>query len=584
MKLNVSSEYNKPNRGLLFLAAVAFPVQLLYFPALTVYLSNTSEMRAVLFDMLILGLLPVLIIIVAVIVLLKLSPSKIKISLIALLSAISALVWLQGNVILWEYGVLDGRSIDWDAHRGRGWVDGLIWILVITISLVTAQRYYKAMVKIAGALLLLQGLSSLVLLAQHYESLPQEQDLATQDDLQQLYKFSRNNNVLHLVVDGFQADVFDFLMNQPKYGDTHKKAFKGFTFFRENLGVFPYTRFSVPAFLSGEIYKNSEAKDTFIDRIMAANNILNMANDAGYEVDLGVGGEYWVKRYSNAKYRHIYSLDHDVAINPVHEDVAMVLDLALFRSVPHFLKPLIYNDQAWLISEAILKRDGSQHWYFKHTRFLHALISGMAVERDKPVYKYIHIMNTHNPMVVNRDCEYAGKVLGMTRLTLTYQANCTMYSLELLLLRMKELGIYDDMLIIIHGDHGGWAPNYRQGPPIRYETGKEAPLWISSLASPLLAIKLPQAKHGFQTSDQLTTLQQLPATIADVLGWENDFGMESIYSQKGMARTERNFYFYGWQRDAWETDYANPIQVFNITGSHYENEWKLSELYRPPKR
>ena len=54
-----------------------------------------------------------------------------------LLAAISVLLWVQGNILVWDYGLLDGRRIDWTQSTWRGWVDLGIWlgvILAVTIA------------------------------------------------------------------------------------------------------------------------------------------------------------------------------------------------------------------------------------------------------------------------------------------------------------------------------------------------------------------------------------------------------------------------------------------------------------------
>ena len=207
------------------------------------------------------------------------------------------------------------------------------------------------------------------------------------------------------------------------------------------------------------------------------------------------------------------------------------------------------------------------------------------MERRTPVYKYLHIMNTHNPMVVDERCQYSGKPSSMTRNSLTIQSFCTLDTLSRLLDRMKEMGVYDNTLIIIHGDHGGWVPNYRQGPPATLVSGETAPVWMTSLASPLLAIKKPNDKAPFRSSEIYASLLDIPATIADIMDWDADFKYQSLEELKnnGAGTRERFFRFYFWQRDAWEADYTNPIQEFRIGGSHYEAEWKLTRVFYPPQ-
>jgi len=252
--------------------------------------------------------------------------------------------------------------------------------------------------------------------------------------------------------------------------------------------------------------------------------------------------------------------------------------------LPHFLKKYIYNDQKWFTSQLVVSEPIFQFQYFSHTYFLHLFSQFMSIEREKPVYKYIHIMNTHNPMVVDEECRFLGQAMRMNRATLTTQSKCTLDTLSLLFDKMKELGVYDSALILVHGDHGGWVPNYRQGPPpALFSQGIEAPPFVASLASPLLAIKRPHDKTNFRTSDIQTSLLDIPATISDIMNWESNFNSQSLEKIDLDTPRKRFFYFYEWQRDAWETDYTGPIQELSIEGSHYEVEWKPERIFYPPK-
>ena len=95
-------------------------------------------------------------------------------------------------------------------------------------------------------------------------------------------------------------------------------------------------------------------------------------------------------------------------------------------------------------------------------------------------------------MVVDSDCNYAGGALQTNRTTLLFQSKCTLDMVVRLLDKMKQLGVYDNSLIILHGDHGGWVP-HRDYHPEQVNQHQEVSYWAVSLGSPLLAIKPPTA-------------------------------------------------------------------------------------------
>ena len=84
------------------------------------------------------------------------------------------------------------------------------------------------------------------------------------------------------MLDGFQSDVFEEIVSDREDGARFRSALKGFVFFRENMGVFPFTHMTVPALLSGKTYRNHIPRGEFMKKTIGGTTILNAAYDAGY--------------------------------------------------------------------------------------------------------------------------------------------------------------------------------------------------------------------------------------------------------------------------------------------------------------
>ena len=578
--MDTSYGFLRKNAHIIVITLLALQLFLL-IPA-EIYLTNISEMTVGLIDIAKICLVPALFCLFACLLVYRVSSTKVRQYWLIFLMGFMLLSWLQSHVILWDYGLLDGRSIDWTQKMWRGSIDLVIWCAGFAVLFKWAKNRIPLLTGVCITVFVMQLSSVVLAVVQQRTNLSPASNFNDQQHLQKIHDFSKDRNVIHIIVDGFQADVFDDLINNKMLGADYRKTFSGFTYYKENLGIFPYTRFAVPGFLGADVYNNKQTKDGFVDQVLGGNNILNLAKQQGYDLDIASGSGYFIQKYALTKHDHIYNLDNDIAINPVLKESASLIDLAMFRFLPHYAKPLIYRNQNWLISDLLYGKRNLNHQYFKHTRFLHSLIANIRLNRERPVYKYIHVMTAHNPMVVDSRCEYAGSTSFMKRETLTYQSKCSMDTLSVLLQRFKEVGIYDSSLIVIQGDHGGWVGNFRDGPKIRFGGGKQGEDWIKSLASPLLAIKKPGAQGELVTSSQHTSLLQLPNTIADIMAWEQGFDYPSVLAPSAEQPDTRNFYFYYWQRDAWETDYTGPIVKFDIKGSHYEAEWKSSEVFFPP--
>ena len=204
-----------------------------------------------------------------------------------LVATVGLLLWLQGNALVWEYGLLDGQNIDWTQGAWRGWVDSGIWVVAILAAMVFFRAAERPIVHAAVAVF---GLQLVVLAYSGFQNadglLAKSQATYSADALQEIQRFSSTQNVLHIILDGFQADVFDEITSNDVVGPHYRSALQGFTFFKDNLGAFPTTYMAVPAFMSGEIYRNHMPKKEFLHSVLAGRSIINLAFEAGYELDL----------------------------------------------------------------------------------------------------------------------------------------------------------------------------------------------------------------------------------------------------------------------------------------------------------
>ncbi len=564
---------------LLLIIAILILHIFLFIPT-TIYLGNVDEFSVALGPILKLALVPALFSFIVLFIIGLLLKEKQQRFYICLLSALGILVWFQAYILNWNYGPLDGSNIDWDKGGWRGVVDLELWILVICTSLYLAATFrHKLMTHGAIAVFVVQLVASSSEVFTQWSDISQGKIKSDTTALDNIYQFSNEKNILHIVVDAFQSDVFEDLINFPQRG--YRQHFEGFTYYPETLGVFPYTQFSVPAFLSAEIYKTQQTKDEFLDQVLAKKSIQGVAHNMGYQVDFAAPGGWLTKLYATTAHENIVDINTLWGLDPTFKATLTLLDLSLFRLAPHYLKSFIYNQQRWLLTALFQKEEQFQFKFFKHDFFLRKFIQNMKVSRQQPVYKYIHVMHTHRPMVVNEQCGYAGSTLRETRRNHTFQSQCTLDTLVDLMEKLKTLDIYDSSFIVIHSDHGGIVPNKRQGKPIVFASGKKAPGYVSSYASPLLMIKLPGAKGDLSVSPKQVSLINLPDSISEAMGLGESFGQQPITQIPENKDRERRFYWYFWQTNEWTADYTRPIHEFIINGSHYEQSWQAGEIYDP---
>lgn len=498
-------------------------------------------------------------------------------SYLAVMSALAILLWLQGNILVWDYGALDGRSIEWLSGVWRGVLDSAIWIFVILSAIHLHRGKTRSAWQGALAVFAIQSIAAGISLAGNDSALVTRSDVTgTIEAKEAVFRFSKTRNVVHIVMDGFQSDIFSAIMNDPAHV-AYKDELQGFTFFQDNLGIFPYTQMTIPAMLSGNVYRNHMPVDEFINSSMADVNILDVATDAGFEVD--IAAPVSLKNvYAKAKHANAYGIsrsDHVTPADYIISDAARLLDLSLFRVLPHFAKALIHRDDLWVFQARVRPDNYLQMQYFSDLAFIRDLTQGLRVDRQTPVYKMMHFMLSHKPTVGDENCEYSGRQ-PTDRESVTIQANCGLKAIAGLLARMKEAGIYDNSLIILMADHGAWVP-------VEGIDASNSPDGIEAMtvamAIPLLAIKRPGEAHEFRVSRAQVSILDVPATVAEVLGFEGESLGTSVFSVDPAATRQRLHYDYLSAPNKRHKGYLLPIQEFVVDGNVYD-----AASWRPGRR
>jgi Sulfatase len=502
---------------------------------------------------------------------------------LSVLAVISILLWVQGNLLVWEYGLLDGRSIDWEKGAWRGWTDLGLWSVFLLLVLFSGNPVRKLFVHAAVAVFCLQICFSLLFAFRNAEAFSEKSmTVARDNEVDDIYRFSSRKNVLHILADGFQSDIFEEIFNGGD-GETLSRALDGFVFFKENMGAFQYTHMSVPAILSGKVYRNQVPQEQFLDEAIGGKTILNAAYRAGYEVDLAVPPALQ-RMYAKSQYTNFYLVPSNLHVTSSEykvRDASKLFDLTLFRVAPHFLKRYVYNNQRWFVQTLLGDKKSGQQ-FFSHKAFLRHISENMSVDRDAPVYKYLHLMLSHNPMVTTEDCEYAG-VLPSIRDNIKNQARCGLIEVAHLLEKMKELGIYDNATIVLQGDHGTWVtPMDLEGKSHEDKNKFIVPPAYVGEALPLMAIKIPHASGSMKTSLVLSSITDTAETIASIIGLDARFVGRSIFDVQPGEPRERKHYLYEYERSEWAADYLDPMQEYVVNGSAYDSAaWRLGDKFLP---
>ena len=482
----------------------------------------------------------------------------------ALLFAVGVLVWAQGNLLVADYGLLFGEGLDLSRHSGRAPYEIALWVGGVGLAGVFARRV-STVAPLASQLLI--ALEVLVVAVPIASSTRDTQDGVSGWDVPPaaIYQLSRDQNLIHIVLDGFLSEIFAETLAQER--PTFDRDFSGFIFFADHLGAFPTTRASMPAMLTGIAYRNEMPVARFLTTpTLQDRSIFSvLAREKGYQIHSTtfLGGE--PDFASDQVVRYIIPTPYGSYREYVRFAAAQLGDLSLFRHVPHGVKARIYNDQAWVaqswFSEPQQARNATPS---NHAAFLQEVASQMTVARDGPLYTYIHVAIPHPPIVLDADCSF--KPSPLTRATYAAQARCGLVVVRELLDRLRALDVYDQSVIVLTSDHG-WRV-FRPDHPLQgINTPAGALDQVANSAMPLLAIKPAGSSGAVRTSYAPTTITDVPATILELLHLSSNVvtGQPALQIDP-TARRPRTYAHHTWTHAAWSRPYLDALHIFSIDG------------------
>jgi hypothetical protein len=541
-------------------AILLLALNLFVFGTMTVYFGNQGEFLVEDEDVLQVLLLPAFAL-VLVMAAITYPPSRRRPAVTsAVVLFLGLATYVHGNVLRWETGILDGAALHTD-RSGPLVVDLLVWIALA--ALVWRFRRWLALHgwKLCLLLVVFQLIGAIDL-----KHNAKTGNLELQEVPSALYAFNTGSNVLHLILDGFQGNVFEQLLDRDPALATD---LSGFTFFRDTLTTSAVTYLSVPATLTGKAFDNRETITQYHDETLGGDNLYSFLSGKGYAVDVATPVWWNLDRDYFASYYRVPAPFASVD-ETVRNTAWYLLDISLYRQAPYWLKSRIYRDGDWLLSSELAQHPEQRFEHYAHTAFLRHLSANAHADRGQPSYKLLHLITPHAPMVSDPSCAYPGHELEIRMDTFSDQSRCTLKAVRDLFRSLRELGIYDEALILVHGDHGGGVPfdmTAADGSPS--DSFEELPeLWGNPL--PLLLVKPPGAHGPLVVSDNPVSLVDLPATVADLLGDASAFPGEPVF--KAAAEPRRRMFYSSKQHrnEAAEKDRFADYTAFAVTGSLFD--------------
>ncbi|MDJ0760187.1 MAG: sulfatase-like hydrolase/transferase [Woeseiaceae bacterium] len=310
-------------------------------------------------------------------------------------------------------------------------------------------------------------------------------------------------NIYHIVLDGFQSDIFGLVAT-----DSDRMKMDGVTWYEEASATYEHTIWSLPSvFLGAEYDFSMSQRDFQAAGFNASASLLNELKDAGYST---IAFSRKLYEFDYTMFDEMVQHANNIDVTPPQNDDAFMA-LWVYRTLPAVIGRALAR-RGWLISANDLQNLGARTFLASSAPIESSLGFQKYLEQEALLpargrYTFIHLIMPHDPFVLGAGCEETSKS------NVLVQAQCAVRLIGEFIDRLKSLGRYDDSLILIHGDHGErYKVDGTNLTPIKYRSNRS-----------LLLLKLPTAEstEGLVTSSIEASLIDIAPTIYEVIGRES---------------------------------------------------------------
>lgn len=450
---------------------------------------------------------------------------------------ITLALYIQGNFLKNDYGQLDGQPIDWSMYRDKGIISVSVFVAVFLIGIVLLyvlkQNKALKMARTIGWCMLILQVYTLVMACVINNGFKDKGGYIVTSENETEY--SSKNNLIVLIVDAFDSRVMNDLL-ESDFCDEIDDAFEGFTFYKNTTGVYTLTDFAVPQIITGEYYLNETTYGEYLNQAYDKSLLMQELLEREYKVNIYTNisipqGEI-AKKVANWKYEELRVSSHRKLLDYMYKLVG-------FRYLPQPLK-----EYCWFYSDdmdSLKISDESEPYEWANVHF-NDNISGISTNDEGDSCHIFHIKGLHVIRNYNEWFEEADDV------SLEETGRGIVRMLERYFEKLKELGIYDNSVILVMADHGA----------IEYDVqgGKQ---------SPLLMIKPIDSCGRLEVDDTAISYEELQTTFIELLDGKNDISFE--------GNKERYIYMTTWKGEALSAeDTSNEFVKYKIQGHAYETE------------
>lgn len=466
----------------------------------------------------------------------------------ALIVGFTLASYVQGNFLKTDFGSLDGELIDWAQYRLDGIISVFVWIVAILVIFIWAKKAkgdgFARGSKVLMTVILLTQLVTLVTLSFTTDmiTIKDNMEYSTENE----FVYSEEENMIILVLDAYDSQVFQYILDNPE-GVDYKQQFENFTYYPDTVSAYSRTYYAIPQMLTGTKYINQCEWDEYVNNAYRESPFFNKLQELDYSINLYTNEGFPTEEdvYEMIE-NYIPAGTNQIEVSSNRKMMTYCLKLIGIRYLPVPLKQYcwFYSGELYDVRDL----DGHQEVYSvdNHT-FLHDS-KKMDLSSTQNTFHFYHVEGIHRPYCFDRNFEKLDEQK-WGRNSMLDAGRGILVMVERYFDRLKELGIYDDSVIIIMADHGGkWVED--DGDYLRRH-------------NPLLLVKGKNEKHEFDISQKPISyddLQDAYINLLDGMTGEEIFPHNNDKRQR-IYINDTDFAEYATEGHAFDYDAMQPTGV-----------------------
>ena len=370
--------------------------------------------------------------------------------------------YIQGNFLNTGLGQLTGDAVVWSDLRPQIAISLICWCACFFIVLFLWKRFRKAwrtgLLVVPLLLILLQSVSLISVINDNVnESKASGGPLWTGTGefwkaanealtIEGINEISEKKNAVIFVLDRLDQEFVEEISEEDA---SFFEALDGFTEFDDFINWYGSTFPSVVSFLTGIRYQYDMQKNDFFTYAWSNAEFLHNLQQQGVDIRLYMDRGFSFNYISQLGGLASNTFEGELGIN---NRIALVklLKLSGYRYAPMPVKEIFWFSPTEFI-DSIELTDKTFPYITDDIRYYEALVAeGLNSVDDDGAFKYIHLLGPHPPFNMDENAQYVEEsdfirqTKGSFRIVYEY------------IDQMKALGLYEDSMIIIMGDHGNY--------------------------------------------------------------------------------------------------------------------------------